>query len=334
MSSNANPFIFFAPSSTTHTHTKVLESDCLQRRDECLLALAYCVRRIPNEILHTAVYTALIDLLVTDDDLFKFVDFYITLAATGSVASKSFGKGMRRMVNGWYKRHTAMELANMFGRHRGLHRWSHKDLFSMCHVSFDSDDERLQVMLALLPRGCKVVGRIEDPNTALPTDRKPSMQRLCQIFAFKVCEDFEDAARLWTTNHLEFEHIPSHMYDQPKFWLAVLPKLNYGQLLSVLWTLHDQKLLVDTTDLAKKMCVLLGKEHAIVDPASKVQPLQMLSLRNAYRDHTRYAEFKKVFFSSTSFSFVVNFCFLCTESILFGKKGDTARTSNEHFFGD
>lgn len=281
------------------------------------------MRRIQNEKLQTAIYTALIELLVTDSDLFLFVDFYTSLAATAAVATKSFGKGMRRMVTGWYKRHTAMELVNMFGRHRGLHGWSHKDLFTMCHISFDEDDERLHIMLALLQRGCKILSRIEDTQTVRPTDRSPTMQRLCQIFAFKVCEDIEDAAHRWTADRLEFEHIPSHFYDQPKFWITVLPTLNYGQLLNVLWTLHDQKLLLDTTDLAKKMCVLLGREQAIIaDPTCKVQPLQVLALRNAYRQQTRYVEHKKVicFFFHFDFDFIIFVIFECRVNFIWRKR--------------
>lgn len=265
------------------------------------MALAYCIRRVNNEKLREAVYKSLPQLLVTDEDLFQFIQYATMLIVYGAgtstvptapVASraKGFGKGMRKALSQWYLQRTPMDLVNMTGRNRGLHRWTHKDLILMSHVKFIESDERAPIVKSLFHRGIKTVETIEE-NESLAS-LTPPMQRFYKIASLKLCEDPNDAAQKIQLDNLDIEHAPSHFYDEPSFWLAMAPHLKYEQLLNSFLALNDRNLLKVTDDLAKKYSILIGREALVKN--SKVQPIQLLSILNGYIDKNRYSEKRKV----------------------------------------
>lgn len=265
------------------------------------MALAYCIRRVNNDKLREAVYKALPQLLVSDKDLFQFIEYATMLnanaAGTSTIATaavvsraKGFGKGMRKALTQWYLQRTPMDLVNMTGRNRGLNRWTHEDIILMSHVKFIEGDERVPIIKSLFHRGFRTVEIIEE-NESLAS-LSPAMQRLYKIASLKLCEDPEDAARKIQLDNLEIEHAPSHFYGEPSFWLALAPQLKYEQLLKTFLTLNDRNLLKVTDDLAKKYSILIGRETLVKD--SNVQPLQLLSILKGYSDRSRYSENRKV----------------------------------------
>lgn len=265
-----------------------MESPFLIRKDECIFALAYCVRQVNNELLKVTVYNSIADLLITDDDLFKFI-MYATLMnkpTENEQQPKGFGRGMKKAVSNWYHKKTPLELANMLGAHRGFYNWTHKDLITMCHVKFDENDEKLQIIKAMFNRGVKVLKQVETQEET----QTEAMKRLCTIFRLKICENKLDAARMYIENNLEFEHIPAHMYNEPAFWDIVMPTLNYKQLVKIFLTLNDLNLLSNTDELSKKLASQLGKKKLITD----IEPLQLLSVVTGYEKQKRYPEAIKV----------------------------------------
>lgn len=40
---------------------------------------------------------------------------------------------MRRVIGTWYAKHSAVDLANIFGEHRGLHKWTHRNVIRKGH---------------------------------------------------------------------------------------------------------------------------------------------------------------------------------------------------------
>lgn len=130
-----------------------MTSKALPQKNNCLMALAYCIRRVRNEKLSEAVYKALPQLLVTDKDLFQFIEYATMLnvhdadtTTADAPRPKGFGRGIRKALTQWYLQRSPMELVNMVGRNRGLHRWSHKDLICMAHVKFVGSDERVPIL--------------------------------------------------------------------------------------------------------------------------------------------------------------------------------------------
>lgn len=103
---------------------KVMLSATLRRNDEAILAIAYCLRRVTNITaqdvpkMQSEIYKGVPELLKTDNDFFLFVSLYCKIQN-----KTSFGRGMKTAIRLWYEQRTAEELANIFGRNRGMYGW-------------------------------------------------------------------------------------------------------------------------------------------------------------------------------------------------------------------
>lgn len=259
--------------------------------------MAYCVRQVNNEKLRVAVYAGLANLLQSDEELFKFVSYAMSMNKLNNDGNptKGCGRGMKKAISNWYNSLDALALTNMLGKHRGLHGWTHKDLITMCHVKFDENDEKLAIVKAMFNRGVKVLQQREDVERQLGEAAPPqsdAMKRLCSIFRLKICEDDRDAAKWYIDHQLEFGHIPSHMYNQPNFWDPILSTLNYHQLIKVFLTLNDLNMLKKTDELAKIFSTQMSKRRLVID--SGIESIQLLSILRGYEQKKRYPETVKV----------------------------------------
>lgn len=205
--------------------------------------------------------------------------------------NRGFGRGMKRAISQWYTSKTASELADIMGRRRGLYRWTHRDLFKLCHIKFDdTQQDKVQIMKAMFNRGVKVLREMDRINAQeQPTG---NMIRLCQIFRFKMCEDATDGANMFIHNGFDMDQVPSHFLADPKFWILSLPQVPYTDVLRILLTLHGYGMLGKHPLLKRRFLERLGNQEQI--RLSGVQPLQMLSLINGYKAGQRYPEAVKV----------------------------------------
>lgn len=300
---------------------QAMDSGMMPRRDEGFMAIAYCLRRMKNKAQRQYIYAHIGELMVTDVDLFMFVKYATLLnlpeppvadgllpaVATASVVVPEhaeyparkrqselihgFGRGMKRAIGNWYASKTSAQLSNIMGRRRGLYRWTHRDLFKLCHIKFDaSQKDKLQIMKAMFNRGIKV---LREMDTMAPQDQpQGSMVRLCQIFRFKMCEDAKDAAQMFVNYAFDMDQVPSHLLADPTFWTIALPSVPYADMLRILLTLHGYGMLSKHADLKALFVERLGNESEV--RSSGVQPLQLLSLINGYKMGQRYPEAVKV----------------------------------------
>lgn len=110
---------------------KVMLSNTLRRNDEAILAISYCLRRVDNieaadiAKMKADIYKGLPELLKTDADMFLFVYLSNKILSVGNPAVErtSFGRGMKKALRQFYEQRTAEELADMFGRNRGMYGW-------------------------------------------------------------------------------------------------------------------------------------------------------------------------------------------------------------------
>lgn len=281
------------------------------RRTESIIALAYCVRCVDSEPLRALVYSRLAELLTTDTDLFRFVHWATRLKANAPCASNvngiapeaagstGFGRGMRRAVAAWYHARSPLQLVDIVGRHRGQFRWTHCDLLAMCHVKFEPADQRLMVIQALHQRGVHILRQLRETFDSGSVERTPAVRRLEQYLLFKVCESTDVAARMFIDNGFRYEHVPSHLRASAEFWASVgLDRLPFLDLLRVFLTLNDQNALESAEPLCAAMLRRLASAEAATEAddgaevasAARVQPLALLSLRNAYGKGVRPAE--------------------------------------------
>lgn len=109
------------------------------RVDEILIALAFCSRQTNSEPLRVLANSEAITMITNQNDFLLYVHYYVKLSEIlRGAGHKHFGHGMCRVVEKWYERHSPIDLANMFGEHRGLHNLTHqsgKSSIEIC-VSF------------------------------------------------------------------------------------------------------------------------------------------------------------------------------------------------------
>lgn len=225
-----------------------------------------------------------------------------------------FGRGMKRAIGQWYTNKTPKELSDIMGRRRGLYRWTHRDLFKLCHIKFDdSQKDKVQIMKAMFNRGVKVL-REMDTNAA-EDQATGSMVRMCQIFRFKMCEDPTEGAKMFVRNGFDMDQVPSHFLAEPKFWVVALPHVPYADMLRILLTLHGYGQLGKNAALKKCFVERLGNKEQV--RSSGVLPLQLLALINGYKSGHRYSESIKVSVFCFIFrSFYINYK-LCYHSTVF-----------------
>lgn len=105
------------------------------RVDELLIALAYCAKQTHSEELRMLANNEALT-LITDQDNFLLFVFYCSKisAILRGPHHLNFGHGMCRVIEKWYGKCTAVDLANMFGEHKSLHGWTHQSVIRKAHM--------------------------------------------------------------------------------------------------------------------------------------------------------------------------------------------------------
>lgn len=113
---------------------QVYQSKSFARVDDVMFALAYCCRQTYNVKLRIEAYTEASKIIDNQHDFLLYIQYCIRLSERlNNERHLGFGHGMRRVVSTWYSKHSALDLANMFGEHRGLHNWTHETVIRKAH---------------------------------------------------------------------------------------------------------------------------------------------------------------------------------------------------------
>lgn len=104
------------------------------RVDEALIALAFCAKQTHSEPLRTLAHSEAITMINNQSDFLLFVHYCMKLAEILRGGQKHFGHGMCRVVEQWYEKFSPIDLANMFGEHRGLHGLTHQSVIKRAHM--------------------------------------------------------------------------------------------------------------------------------------------------------------------------------------------------------
>lgn len=301
---------------------KVMLSNTLRRNDEALLAISYCLRRVNNIAaldvvkLKTEIYKSLPELLRTDSDMFLFVHLSNKILNDVDANEKtSFGRGMKKALYQWYENRTAEELANIFGRNRGMYGWygsnlqnrpaffsnkklifrTHRDIIHMCHIKFGSADmnDKAKLVATLFKRGSETITELKELQSTVSDETwSKAIRRMYQICSLKVNESAADAAEMIQLHDFEVGHLPAHLISHHQIWDILIPKMNYRELLNVFQTLHTLNMLNPTDPLATKMGSSLGNGELI--KASGMHPLEIYRVLKSYQKNERYNETIKV----------------------------------------
>lgn len=99
-------------------------------REAILFSLAACTRS-SHALVKGRAYEVLYDLSLTASELFAFVRF----AEEISRPTTGWSRARRRLVSSWYNEKSSKKLAEETTRVVSRHRWKHRDLLVLSHVT-------------------------------------------------------------------------------------------------------------------------------------------------------------------------------------------------------
>lgn len=105
------------------------------RVDEILIALAYCSKQMHLEELRTFANNEVITLINDQADFLLFAHYNKKISAIVRANGHThFAHGMCRVIEKWYEKYSPVDLADMFGEHRGLHGLTHQSIIKKAHM--------------------------------------------------------------------------------------------------------------------------------------------------------------------------------------------------------
>lgn len=280
------------------------------RVDESLAALAFCARQDQHEKLRQLANEAALAMLSTQNDFFLYVKYCtdISLKLRGGT-HKGWGNGMRKFVKKWYERWTPTELANMYGEHRGAHKWKHRDVWHLGHLKCDdapvaeaaaaADDggdaapappalpsERTMVNRFIFHDGQSYLAYLDTlpTNDALPD----AVRRMRELQYFKTNENIENAIEQIRQYGFTLLQTPAHLLHNANIWEALLPSLSYNDLLDSLFQIKDANLLVETSSFYLQYLSALSKFNDCTVAKPPICPIRVFSLKRRYEKNVRY----------------------------------------------
>lgn len=314
---------------------QVYQSKCLLRPNETLFALAYCIRQNQIMELRTLAYEEALTLIDNQADFLTLMKYCVKIKAAlngsgvegeNNASRRGFGKAMRKLVSKWYGKFSNIELADMFGEHRGLYNWTHKDVISLAHlnpkISHPPVDEA-----AAVPSTSTTPSTPENVSNQMPpgvlADREHVLQfiykhgqdyikylnglevplgegalRMRALQQYKTNENTQEAISQLQANKFKMNQTPAQLLERVEIWDALLPQLTYHELLDKLFTLKDLALLNPDRRFAKKYVKALNNFGKCNAENPRICPIRVFIMKRLYEKNERYlARTKKIHYA-------------------------------------
>lgn len=246
------------------------------------------------------VYQAFPELAGSAEDMFTVVH-YATLIQNKK-GSKGLSRTVRKALTLWYKSKSESELVAMFEKNRGMYGLRHKDLIALSHINM----EKVELSClhgALFKPAAKAL--VENENLEPAKWKDPLCQeRLKKILELKTCKDPARACELIRSDKLSAGSVPSGLLRKPEVWQALIPQMNYSELLSCIFPLTDLKVIGHRV-LSGQLIKEIGNVSSL--KAAHVSPVTMLIHAKKLQTKKRYSEKKKVNRSGGSCDYCAQF---------------------------
>ena len=178
------------------------------KQDPIILSLAMCARSSHLETKRAA-YAAITKVLRIPTHLFTFVEFCETLSKPKSTG---WGRAHRKAIQKWYTEKKPRGLAVAVTKYKQRNRWSHRDMFRLCHVK--PTDPAIQFIVKYVVKGFDAV----QPDAATPGVN----QNVTSVFNFLSAVegakwmDEDQLAKAIREHGLVREHIPTNHLNSGK----------------------------------------------------------------------------------------------------------------------
>jgi len=267
--------------------SKLIEEEML------FLALACCLK-INCKTTRTQVYSHLKRILVDNQDPARRSERLLEFKYHHRMVFKKkpfgMGKGMRKLIQSWYHKHDAFELADQTMRVHSRHRWSHADLIKMAHVTAKGDPAK-EAVLDVCVRGYDFMQKKLEGNQ----DTKDIMEYIAKVRKLKALQpskanngvwDPEEAVQLIHDHSFDIDILPTEQLKEAAVWEEGLDKLPLKRLLDHLKALARRDFLSDPNSGVFKVVLRkldVEKNPTATDKAlrnSKLTPAQILIHHN------------------------------------------------------
>lgn len=276
--------------------SKVYSCKCLLRKEETMCALAFCARQDTLPELRQKAYDEAIVLIDNQSDLILFVKYCVELkkALTDDPQRRGVGRGLRRVITKWYEKQSTLQLAEMFGEHRKLHGWAHRDILRLVHVRPDASRGRPPGAEDVLTDR-EIVMRFPHFSSSLFVTHVDELEqagegarRLRMLNELKTNECTETAVAAITAHNVRLEQLPSHLLERAEVWEALIPTLPVRVLIEKLNTLKDLGFLNADHRLAKKYAKAIANQSKCDAESPRLCPVRLYILKKMYEKNERY----------------------------------------------
>ncbi|XP_015754714.1 PREDICTED: 60 kDa SS-A/Ro ribonucleoprotein-like [Acropora digitifera] len=128
------------------------------KQDPIILCLAICARSMHMETKRAA-YAAITQVLRIPTHLFMFVELCETLSKP---TSTGWGRAHRKAIQKWYTEKNPRNLAVAVTKYKRRNKWSHRDLFRLCHIK--PKDPGIQFVVKYVMKGFDAVRQEADAS--------------------------------------------------------------------------------------------------------------------------------------------------------------------------
>lgn len=267
------------------------------------MALAFCARQDQNEELRRLAYSTAITLFKNQNDFLLFIRYCVDISlGLRGTNRKGFGNGLRKVITKWYAQYTPLQLANIFGEHRSLHGWTHRDLWKLAHIKPDTalqispdagtstpitETDREIVSKFIFKDGQSYMQYLESASPLGGTLQEGAL-RMRELQIYKTNEHIENAIEQIRENGFKLNQSPAHLLHNVDIWDALLPSLTYRDLLENIFTLKDLGYLNEDVPFAKKYLDALSNLNNCTKMDPQICPIYVYLLKQLYDGNVRY----------------------------------------------
>lgn len=306
---------------------QVYQTKLYARVDEILIALAYCSRQTYNIELRTYAYTEAMKIIDNQNDFLSFVRYCVRISEILHGDGKlGFGHGLCRVVFNWYEKHNTIELANMFGEHRGMHRWNHQSIIKNAHIrtkkralnetattesnsnpttssdasqstnipQTSSDDTSNTEQIQSNEDDRENVFQFVFCNSSIKylnyLDQKTQLgagaKRLKDLQMLKTNENTRTAVEAIRQHKFTLSQMPSHLLEKIDVWEILMPTLSYNEMLNHFHTVRDFGFFNPDSKLVQVFITTFSDKNKM--KAEQICPIRLFVTKRLYEKKVRY----------------------------------------------
>jgi len=243
------------------------------KQDPIILSLAICARCNHLETKRAA-YAAINQVLRIPTHLFTFVEMCESLSKPKSTG---WGRAHRKAIQKWYTTKKPRNLAVAVTKYKQRNRWSHRDLFRLCHVK--PSDPAIQFIVKYVIKGFYAV----QPDAALPGVGQDVLSVSKFLGAVEEAKwmSIDQLVQAIREHGLVREHIPTNHLDSRQIWEALLENMPMTAMIRNLGKMTNVGVLAPSSQAATQVCQMLRNEKALKD--ARVHPFSILLALKQYQ---------------------------------------------------